>query len=500
MTLNKPQLIVARIVVLLVCLGLLAWMWRQSERARRPPTADTWVEKLQSGDPDDRMFAIQELSSVSAEHAEKVAPALTAALSDRESPVRNEAVLALGRYMVAAVKSRGSALTDQSRAAAGALIGVIKNDGDSSVRASAAFAVSTLRRALAEAGIHADAKRGDDPIDPKMLAKAFDTALERDPKSRMAFLVPYEGLGPIGQPAPAPVLAGLDDSSPDVRKLVLQVLSQFTTGSDQAVPVLLKDAELKAPPSGIKAAKGAGPGSALHRAAQSLHPTKAVVPILVKALESQNPDVRQAAVLLLGGVGPDGRSTAPALIAAAKDLLRSPDAEAKDKGPQFSDYATAIARVAPPGEAVSFLSQAMGSEDPTARSAAVTALGKLGTLGQAAVPILLKALKTAGKPAGRSEAAFTAAVVQSLGQIAPGASLPKPTEDEIIASVSSCLDASANFLRIAAAKALGEFGPRATGALPKLKELAQNDQAAPAAREAASDAIVKIELKKSDGA
>jgi len=111
MTLTKSQITVFRLVVIVACVGLIGWMWWQSERSRQPPTVGTWVEKLQSGDADDRRYAIQELSNFGGEHAEAVAPALIKVLGDRKPSVRNEAALALGRYLADAVKHRGSALT-----------------------------------------------------------------------------------------------------------------------------------------------------------------------------------------------------------------------------------------------------------------------------------------------------------------------------------------------------------------------------------------------------
>lgn len=422
MTLNKLQLTVTRLVVLLAGLGIMLWVWRVSERSRRPPTTSTWVEKLQSGDADDRKYAIQELTRASADDAQSVVPALLEALKDPKSSVRNEAVLALGQFLARALKDRGSVLSEQCRAGATALLEVIKSDGDNSVRASAAFALASLHRALAAPGIKPDRSRADDPLDPRTMARAFNTMLDHDPANRLAMLVPYESLGEIGEPAPPAILAALDDPSPNVRKVALQVLGQFTSGSDQAVPVLLRDAELKEPMSGIQAAKGSGPGSALARAALGLHPTAAVVPILAKAIESPNPEVRRAAVILLGRVEPRG---------------------------------------------------------------------------QAAVPILLEALKAASNPAGgRADSAYTGDILQSLARIAPGAPLPKPTADLVIEAMSSYLESPQAFLRIAAAKALGEFGPSATGALPKLRALAEDEKATAAAKEAAADAIAKIEPEK----
>ena len=164
--------------------------------------------------------------------------------------------------------------------------------------------------------------------------------------------------------------------------------------------MLLRDADLKAPPSGLKLAKGATPGSALQTAALGLHPTKAVVPILAKALASPNPAVDRAAVILLGRVGPDARSTAPALIAATNALIDSKGGRANGEGPQFSDYASALVQILPAEEAVSVLSKAMGPDHRAIRTPAATALGKLGPKGQAAVPVLLGSLKEAGNLAG----------------------------------------------------------------------------------------------------
>jgi HEAT repeat protein len=501
MTLNKSQITVTRLVGLLAILGVIVWMWQQSELGRRPPTISTWVDKLQSRETDDRKYAVQELSNAGADHVAIVAPALIGALKDREVSVRNEAALALGFYVAAALKKQGGVLTDQSRAAASGLIEVIKNDADNSVRASAAFAVVALHRALRDAGINPDQSRADDPIDPKTMARAFNTVLEHDPATRLAILASYQSLGQIGEPAPPVLLAALEDPSSSVRSVALQTLSQFNSGADQAVPVLLKDAELKPPPrGGLQASKGAGPGAALLRAAEGLNPTAAVVPILAKALESQNPDVQKAAVVLLGRVGPDARSTSPALIAATNALIQSKSGEEKAKGPQFSDYASALVQILPAEEAVSVLGQAMGADHRVTRTAAATALGKLGPKGHAAVPILLKALKEAGSLAGgRADSAYTDALLQSLGQIAPLASLPHPMADEVVEALSRFLESPQGFIRITAAKALGDFGPRAAGALPKLRALGEDEKAPAAAREAASSAIEKIQPEKKSG-
>jgi len=499
MTLNKFQSTVTKLVVLVACLGVIAWKWNLSQGSRRPPTTSGWVEKLRFGDLDTRKDAIQELSTAGADDVTSVAPALIGALEDPDDSVRNEAVLALGRYLVAALKARGAAVSEQARAAATGLIEVIKEDGDGSTRASAAFAAASLLRALKDAGIKPDQSRADDPIDPRTMLRAFNAALARDPESRLALLAPYQSLGQIDEPAPPVLLAALDDPSSMVRSHALLALSQFTSGVDRSVLVLLKDAELK-PREGLQVAKGAGQGSDLRRAAERLHPTAAVVPILAKGLESQDPDVRGVAVVLLGRVGPDARSAAPALIAATRAMIQSGGGEAGDDGPSFSDHAVALVQILPAEEATSILSQSLRPDHRATRNAAARALGKLGPRGQAAVPILLKALAEAADPAaGRVDDRYTAEIIGSLGQIALAASLPKPTADEVIEALSRSLDSPERLVRITAAEALGDFGSKATGALPRLRALSENKESPAAAREAASKAIEKIEPQKQPG-
>ena len=170
-------------------------------------------------------------------------PALIEALKDREAAVRNEAALALWRYMAEAFKSRGGAMISQIRAAAISLIEVVKHDRDTSVRASAAFAAASLLREFKDAGIESSNSSADDPIDPKTLVKAISAVLESDPAARLGLLAAIRRLGPIDQPPPRVILAALDDPSRIVRIEALQAIAEFTSGVDKAVPVLLNDAE-----------------------------------------------------------------------------------------------------------------------------------------------------------------------------------------------------------------------------------------------------------------
>lgn len=321
--------VAARLVGVVLGLGVLALVWRNSDKAEHPPTTKTWIEQLGALDCDDRKQAVEELGGAGAGDLTAVMSALTTALEDGDASVRSEAALAMGRCLAAALEARGSALIERARDGITCLTAVLEHDGDMGVRASAAFASAGLVRAALAAGIKPDPSKNDDPIDPKILAKAFIAAIKRDPATRLTFLVPYEMLGPQDEPAPEVVLAALDDPSQAVRIQALLVLSQFNRGVDAAVPVLLKEAasiDPKSPPSGFRLRPP------LRQAAERLHPTPGVVPLLVKGLESPNLDVRSMALVLLERLGPDARVAAPGLVTAAKAMIRSTEGSTEPSG------------------------------------------------------------------------------------------------------------------------------------------------------------------------
>ncbi len=74
-------------------------------------------------------------SSVSAStiDAASVVPALVGEFKDKVTSVRNDAILALEPYLVRTVKNRDNSATEECRAAATALLDVIKSDSDNSV-------------------------------------------------------------------------------------------------------------------------------------------------------------------------------------------------------------------------------------------------------------------------------------------------------------------------------------------------------------------------------
>jgi HEAT repeat protein len=113
-------------------------------------------------------------------------------------------------------------------------------------------------------------------------------------------------------------------------------------------------------------------------------------------------------------------------------------------------------------------------EAPARRGDAVKELGKFGPAAKAAVPVLLQILK--GHDAATRSTAATV-----LGEI-------KSDPDVVIPALIGCLgDAD---LEAEAADALGDFGPLAKAAVPKLLPLLHGDKEA---RHAANHALRKID-------
>ena len=218
--------------------------------------------------------------------------------------------------MCSAAPSHPAGLKDQAPTAVSSLLGVLKNDTDPTVRASAAFALSSIRQAFVKAGLSSNKSSESDPIKQETLFAAFDAALEQDALNRLALIDAIEHLGQLPNAATPGLIDALKDPSIVIRGKAVAALSHFTSGVDPAIPVLMHDLETNAsrfPPDYFEAAK-------------EMRPSPAVVPILIKSLESDNWMVREAAQLFLSQVGPEAASSRPRLGRRhQKDDLESGD-------------------------------------------------------------------------------------------------------------------------------------------------------------------------------
>jgi HEAT repeat protein len=482
-----------RLAVLVASCGVIAWAWRSVEESRRPPSTQDWVRTLKSGNDVERKLAATRLATGRAVDAGTIIPALVSALSDTAAQVRSEAALALGRYVATTLPVLGDQIAEESSAAIKGLVALINQDGDPEVRSSAAFAIATTQAAIDQAGESLEKSAATQRTDRAVIVAALDSALQRDPANRHALIAAIRNLGRIDLPAPPGLFAALDDSSRSVRVQALHGLSQFTGRVDRAIPVLLRDLETEEDTAERRAIGMSTRGSEYFHVAEGLRPSPAVIPMLVDALESPNRNVRGAAAILLGQLGPEARSAAPALVAAARKRIPTragPERASEDA--LFFDFAPALLRVLPPNEAVAILCEALRPNRYWTRSAAASALAKLGPKAKGALPALVATMKEASANQAQGDSGFAVAVVVALGQIAPDAPLDRAATEEVVDALRAGLEFKDALIRGESAEALERFGPRAASALPRLRAMAKDETVFKYVRESAAKAIEAI--------
>jgi HEAT repeat protein len=175
-----------------------------------------------------------------------------------------------------------------------------------------------------------------------------------------------------------------------------------------------------------------------------------LVPALLAALTDKDKGVRRRAASLLGNLGAESRSAAPALL----DLLHNdPDATVR----QFAARALGLLGAAG-ADAVPALIAALSVLDRDMRQIAATALGQMGPKAKAAVPSLRKAFADDYSP-------VQLAAAQSLWQI-------DHDEETAVPALVRKLLAGDETERRTAAHMLG--GMRAEAAIPALTECLQS--------------------------
>jgi HEAT repeat protein len=387
------------------------------------------------------------------------------ALRDSDATARKNAATALGNVRVdeapEALAALGGALDDPEphvRELAVQSIGRIAETIAADPRARAEFFAPTSQEGYWT-------RAGDAASDPFRAAAAGVLAAFDDPEPavRLAATQVLSTLGRrTGAQTPPRLVAALDDPSPDVQTAAVAAAGSFPGGSDLAIPAYFRWVERD---EGGRGSHGAG--------VFGLSPSRAAVPVLVARLKGSDARSRVAAASLLGNLGADASEAIPSLLAAFES---SPVSEAATS-PVFlhpvDDLATvasqALARIAPGtpscGEVVAALAAALHSERASMRAAAASALERMGDDAKAAVPALASAMKAA---AAKEEPSYDGWVIaEALGRVAPGCD----DAPAAVAALIEALRAGPQMIRIRAAEALAQFGPKAAPAIPDLRRL-----------------------------
>ncbi|GAA4441195.1 HEAT repeat domain-containing protein [Bremerella cremea] len=353
-----------------------------------------------------------------------------------------------------------------------------------------------------------------------------------------------EALAEIGKPAVVPICECLNRSQdPDVRKLAIRSLSKMEEDAADALPTL--ERLLGDPDKAIRL-------EAVAAIVSVQKDPQALALVLGTTLNDASPDVRAAAIQALGELGEAGSRNVPRLVELLDDKENrwhyyAPDAAGTR--PVRYDSALALAGMGKEAEValVKLRPMMSGDSDPLVRVAAAfaiarldgdskgavdhliaavqddesatdvpeeaaEALGKLGPQAEAALPVLddalrhpetmvrfqaVKAIVSISPETAKSrllkslkdeDALVRSCVIESLG------ALPNPSPQLLNAYIAALDDndiAFGIFVRHAAAVALGNLKEQASTALPRLKEIAQEEEN-DWVREAAEAAVQQI--------
>ena len=267
---------------------------------------------------------------------------------------------------------------------------------------------------------------------------------------------------------------------------------------DEALAALLavaRAAPVRPPPALAEILARGEPASARAKVAAALPEFRLdrpdTIARLASALNDPDPEVVQAAAAALGKIGPDALPARARLIAILQGPEVPPTVRAAGEFPNSPGIAAALAigaiskdpMTAPAG--VEALEQVLRLGPRSCRPAAAEALFSLGKLAAPATPTLVATLREGARPDGGQD--FESWAARALGVLAPGTEWACPT----IRGLIEGLGAPSAGMRHHSALALGEFGPDARAALPRLREVEQGPDRYTAKMAAA--AIRKIE-------
>jgi HEAT repeat protein len=296
-----------------------------------------------------------------------------------------------------------------------------------------------------------------------------------DPRQRYLMAVALERLGQGARAALPALLVRLKDLEPVSPNPVLMTLGNLGPAAKDAVPALieiLKNKETTLHGDAIDVLGRIGPDA------------QAAVPKLMEFLFAESDRQRRDAARALGGIGPSAKAAVPAL----KKLLEDPRKPVRAWAGYalariLGDYKSGIALLTDLWKADAEDGDSF-SNNP--RHDIAFALDLLGAEARPARDLLLDALLSA-----RTTPGMRRHVAQALGHLRDDADVIVPKVLELTqrkaegqARIHNCVDA---------AHCLGLLGPRAKAAIPRLRQLADDEENEIV--DAAALALSKIEAK-----
>jgi HEAT repeat protein len=464
-------------IALVACVALLFWAWRHVRENSDPVLSEARdiqsraIQALLLPKASERIAAIHELErlvgaddSVSLRH-------LTAMVADENAEVRLAA--AQGLTGIGASVIRSGRNPEDVRAMVAGLVKLLE-DPQPDLRGAA---LTTL------GAIHSP-KRGAASSTPQSVIAALAAALgDREAKVRGAAVVALAeaSWGWGASEPPKAFAAALKDESAENRRTTVAYLWRFRSGLDSWLPSLLDMAEHDDDPEVRQRCFGAMQW--IKRPAI----TVASIPTLVTALGSRDRAVRSAAATLLSEFQSDASEAIPTLLSLWAKPPDQKTAEA-DGGPDWG-IASALAKLAPESDSSAEVMKAfmdvVQSGPRVKQGPAAWALGEFGPEAAPAIPGLIRMLRETGASDKSVNGEEFAA--RALGLIAP----ETPAADEAVTVLAGVLNSKSNDSRAAALESLLKFGPRASIALPRIREL--RDDRDVAVRQLASKAMAQLD-------
>ena len=477
-----------RLLMVASCL-LIIWaglsIWRRWE-AFQP------LRAIRSGTTNQRRAAAEEIAQRPDIDTDWAMAALIDALADDGVVVRAAAAQSLGsrvEYESREQSADRARLKRRVEVANRALVPLL-SDPDPAVRLAAAHGLGAMGRIP----ISGPQTSSQPAASPEVSSDARRRA------AAMAYLLPEV-------PLPPQLIAALQDNSSGVRAAAAMAIARFGPDLDPAIPALFAAIE-----RGDREVR-----TACDKALFAAWPDAALVPFLIRSLASRDLQVRRHAAELLGRIGPEAREAIPALIAVLNEPF---DLEAWDqlKATGYNGMeptwaaAVALGRMAPDRDAIAALVAAISPENfarytwtqievhvfqpPTSEAigrthkegsrilGALHSLEDIGPPALAAVPALISIYRDAID--SRNSMAHGRIPI-ALGRIAPNS----PAAPEAVAALIRAFDEQDTHLWKAAIDALGQFGPDAADAIPRLRALRRDPRSG--VGDAARKALATIE-------